>query len=299
MSKICPKCNHEWPDDFMACPLDGTPLLPKEQQSAGFNLNLGDANAISGGIHMSDNHTVTNTTTNYVDSHNVTTNNITQIIKERSSEEIEAEKAKAKAEAAKAEADAEKAKAEALRVQAEVEAMTARCEAEQRERERRELEIAEQQESERKEKERQEKAREEQRDRERREKERDEKEWQIAMKQNIEADYEYASSSPFYGFETERLDLPNTISKIGKHAFDTSMIDTISIPNTVKKIGPYAFANSALRFIAISDSVCEIGTGAFDNCYFLEKIIVPSGSKQYFDKMEGLAEFQGIIIESA
>lgn len=132
-----------------------------------------------------------------------------------------------------------------------------------------------------------------------REKERDEKEWQIAMKQNIEADYEYASSSPFYGFETERLDLPNTISKIGKHAFDTSLIDIISIPNSVKKIGPYAFANSALRFIAISDSVCEIGAGAFDNCYFLEKIIVPSRSKQDFDKMKGLAGFQGILIESA
>lgn len=299
MSKICPKCNHEWPDDFMACPLDGTPLLPKEQQSAGFNLNLGDANAISGGIHMSDNHTITNTTTNYVDSHNVTTNNITQVIKERSSEEIEADKVKAKAEASKAEADAEKAKAEAYRVKLEAEAMAAKLEAEQRERERRELEIAEQQEREREKKERKEKEIEEQREYERREQERAEKELQVAMKLSVEADYEYASSSPFYGFETDRLDLPNTISKIGKHAFDTSLIDIISIPNSVKKIGPYAFANSALRFIAISDSVCEIGAGAFDNCYFLEKIIVPSGSKQDFDKMEGLAGFQGILIESA
>ena len=81
MSKICPKCNKEWPDEFMACPLDGTSLIPKPQQPAGFSLNLGDANAISGGVNMSDNHSVSNntvnTTTSNVDSHNVITNNIT------------------------------------------------------------------------------------------------------------------------------------------------------------------------------------------------------------------------------
>ena len=81
MPKICPKCNKEWPDEFMACPLDGTTLIPKPQQPAGFGLNLGDANAISGGVNMSDNHSVNNntvnTTTSNVDSHNVITNNIT------------------------------------------------------------------------------------------------------------------------------------------------------------------------------------------------------------------------------
>ena len=79
--KICPICNKEWPDEFMACPLDGTTLIPKPQQPPGFNLNLGDANAISGGVNMSDNHSVNNNTVNNntsnVDSHNVITNNIT------------------------------------------------------------------------------------------------------------------------------------------------------------------------------------------------------------------------------
>ena len=81
MPKICPNCNKVWPEEFMACPLDGTALVPKPQQPAGFNLNLGDANAISGGVSMSDNHSVSNntvnTTTSNVDSHNVITNNIT------------------------------------------------------------------------------------------------------------------------------------------------------------------------------------------------------------------------------
>ena len=90
MPKICPKCNKEWPDEFKACPLDGTPLVSKPQQPAGFSLNLGDANAISGGVTMSDNHSI-NTTSN-VDSHNVITNNITQVEREKSPEEIKHER---------------------------------------------------------------------------------------------------------------------------------------------------------------------------------------------------------------
>ena len=96
MSKICPKCNKEWPDEFMACPFDMTDLIPKLQQPTGFNLNLGDANAISGGVNMSDNHSVSNntvnTTTNNVDSHNVITNNITQVEREKTPEELKHEK---------------------------------------------------------------------------------------------------------------------------------------------------------------------------------------------------------------
>ena len=96
MSKICPKCNKEWPDEFMACPLDGVTLIAKPEQATGFNLNLGDANAISGGVNMSDNHSVNNNTVNNttssVDSHNVITNNITQVEREKSPEELKHEK---------------------------------------------------------------------------------------------------------------------------------------------------------------------------------------------------------------
>ena len=95
--KICPKCNKEWPDEFMACPMDQTPLVSKPQPAEGFTLNLGDANAISGGISMSDNHSVShntvNTATSNVDSHNVITNNITQIEqREKTPEELKHER---------------------------------------------------------------------------------------------------------------------------------------------------------------------------------------------------------------
>lgn len=96
MPKICPKCNKEWSDEYMGCPICLVPLVSKPQQSAGFSLNLGDANAISGGVNLSDNHSVSNntvnTTTSNVDSHNVITNNITQVEREKTPEELKHEK---------------------------------------------------------------------------------------------------------------------------------------------------------------------------------------------------------------
>ncbi|MBQ1177209.1 MAG: hypothetical protein IIX52_06600 [Paludibacteraceae bacterium] len=101
MSKICPICNHEWPDNFQSCPLDSTPLINKIESTSGFSLNLGDANAVSGGINLSDNHSINTTNTHNVDSHNVITNNITQIEREKSIEEIKHEKEQSFREACK------------------------------------------------------------------------------------------------------------------------------------------------------------------------------------------------------
>lgn len=96
--KICTKCNKEWPDEFMACPMDQTPLVAKPQQPTGYNLNLTEAN-VCGGVNLSDNHSVSNntvnTTTSNVDSHNVITNNITHVEREKSPEEIKHEKERA------------------------------------------------------------------------------------------------------------------------------------------------------------------------------------------------------------
>ena len=54
----CPKCNQEQDGKF--CPECRTPLIDKPASQGGFNLNLGDANAISGGVNLSDSHNVTN-----------------------------------------------------------------------------------------------------------------------------------------------------------------------------------------------------------------------------------------------
>ena len=99
MFKICPLCKkvHQSGKFCSDCG-----VLLVEQQSAekqiggGFHLDLGDANAISGGVNMSDNHSVSsntfNTTTSNVDSHNVITNNITQVEREKTPEELKHER---------------------------------------------------------------------------------------------------------------------------------------------------------------------------------------------------------------
>ena len=69
MPKICPNCNKKY-EDGKFCIMCGTPLVENTaaKPSAGSSLNLGDANAISGGVNVSDNHSVVqntvNTTTN-------------------------------------------------------------------------------------------------------------------------------------------------------------------------------------------------------------------------------------------
>lgn len=47
----CPNCNQEFDGKF--CPECGTKLVEKPSVTGGVSLNLGDANAISGGVHIS------------------------------------------------------------------------------------------------------------------------------------------------------------------------------------------------------------------------------------------------------
>ena len=74
----CPNCKQEHAGAF--CPECGTKLIekPVASSASGIGLNMGDANAISGGVHMSDSHNVDHSVHNTDNSvHNVTTNNTT------------------------------------------------------------------------------------------------------------------------------------------------------------------------------------------------------------------------------
>lgn len=59
---ICPNCKTKYPFGHKFCPTcedeKGMPirLIDEQQTAGGFNLNLGDANAISGGVNLSDSH---------------------------------------------------------------------------------------------------------------------------------------------------------------------------------------------------------------------------------------------------
>ena len=88
----CPNCKQEYDGKF--CPECGTKLIEKPATS-GISLNLGgDANAISGGLHVSDSHAVHNEDKSV---HNITNttstvNNITQVSAQKTEMELLQEK---------------------------------------------------------------------------------------------------------------------------------------------------------------------------------------------------------------
>ena len=84
----CPNCKQEYEGKF--CPECGTKLIEKPSGESGVSLNLGDANAISGGLHVSDSHAVHNEDKSV---HNITNttstvNNITQMSAQKTEIEL-------------------------------------------------------------------------------------------------------------------------------------------------------------------------------------------------------------------
>ncbi len=83
----CPNCKQEYDGKF--CPECGTKLIEKPATS-GVSLNLGDANAISGGLHVNDSHAVHNEDKSV---HNITNTtstvtNITQVSAQKTELEL-------------------------------------------------------------------------------------------------------------------------------------------------------------------------------------------------------------------
>lgn len=81
--KTCPKCNKYWPEEHLCCPECGVDLVSERELS---NINMGNANAISGGVHSYDDHSkedsdnvVNSNNETHTNSHNTTTTNNTTI----------------------------------------------------------------------------------------------------------------------------------------------------------------------------------------------------------------------------
>lgn len=92
----CPNCKQSYEGKF--CPECGTKLI-EEPQASGISINLGDANAISGGINFTDSHNVYNTDNSVHNTHNVvnTTTNITNVEAQKTKDQLELESANRKA----------------------------------------------------------------------------------------------------------------------------------------------------------------------------------------------------------
>ena len=97
--------------------------------------------------------------------------------------------------------------------------------------------------------------------------------------------------SAFDGNTTlESVTIPNSVTSIDSHAFyGCVFLDSIVIPDSVKKIGYYAFAYCAsMQSATIGKNVSSIGDSAFYNCYnlsrvYLRAVIVPEMDYMVFD----------------
>lgn len=88
---ICPQCNKQY-ENGKFCPDCGVLLIEEtpQQNTSGISLSLGDANAISGGLHVNDSHAVHNEDKSI---HNITNttstvNNITQVSAQKTELEL-------------------------------------------------------------------------------------------------------------------------------------------------------------------------------------------------------------------
>ena len=90
----CPNCRKEYDGRF--CPECGMKLIEKPISQGGFNVNLGDANAISGGLHVSDSHDVSNIDNSVHNISNTTStvNNYMQVAAQKTEMELLQERKK-------------------------------------------------------------------------------------------------------------------------------------------------------------------------------------------------------------
>lgn len=111
----------------------------------------------------------------------------------------------------------------------------------------------------------------------------------------VEADYDDISPSPygtkyailpegitkignrlFFGANSlSSVIIPNSVTSIGSHAFNSTAITTIEIPNSVTSIGSGAFASSRLTSITIPNSVTSFGNSVFSDCSSLVSVVMP------------------------
>lgn len=73
--------------------------------------------------------------------------------------------------------------------------------------------------------------------------------------------------------------VPEGITKLGKHCFDSCHLTRIILPTSLKKIDDYAFHNTKLKEITIPEGVTEMGESVFVFCWDLRKVNLPSTLK--------------------
>ena len=109
------------------------------------------------------------------------------------------------------------------------------------------------------------------------------KETQIKIPKGITEMKPYVFGRSWTNDETKTaitsIQLPDTVTSVGKNAFAYNYLQSINIPNSVTTIGEEAFAGNNFSTIEISENVNTIEDGAFKNCKELQKIKFPDSAQ--------------------
>ncbi len=96
-------------------------------------------------------------------------------------------------------------------------------------------------------------------------------------------DFPYNGSAP-WGQSPRKVVIKNGVTTIGTYAFGScASMTSIEIPNSVTSIGHHAFTYAGLTSVDIPNSVTSVGKGAFYYCGALTSINIPSSVTSFPD----------------
>jgi hypothetical protein len=114
--------------------------------------------------------------------------------------------------------------------------------------------------------------------------------WEYGFGQNWQMPSEISIPSEINGFPVRHIGIfgynsqvtnivvPTGAVSISDHAFrDTPNLRNVEIPNTITSIGKFAFKNSGITSVILPDNLTHLSEGAFENCGSLTNIYIGAG----------------------
>ena len=81
-----------------------------------------------------------------------------------------------------------------------------------------------------------------------------------------------------YNFSLASVTIPNSVTSIGRNAFNKCSLTSVTIPNNVTKIGEFAFSGcGSLTSVILPDSITNFGNGIFWDCRSLTNVMIGEG----------------------
>ena len=110
------------------------------------------------------------------------------------------------------------------------------------------------------------------------------------------------SAYMFSGNPKTTIELPETVTALGDHAFDGfTNLTSFTIPKNITSIGEYAFANcTGLTSLTIPTWISTINAGTFQNCTGLKSIVIPNNVTSIGNfAFNGCTAMTGLVFEES